>query len=59
MLEYYSGMSVNDIRARIKKESGYYPAQSTIYQWIEKFTNMAVDYYSRFTPNVGDTWIAD
>jgi transposase-like protein len=59
LLEYYSGLSVNDIRRRILQEKGYEPAQSTVYQWIDKYTQAAVDYYSQFKPNVGDTWIAD
>jgi putative transposase len=59
LMEYYSGMSVNDIRRRIKQEKGYEPAQSSIYQWIDKFTNKAVKYYSQFKPEVGDIWIAD
>ena len=57
--EYYSGMSINDIRRRIKQEKGYYPAQSTVYQWVDKFTDVAVRHYDRFKPNVGDVWVAD
>jgi putative transposase len=59
LLEHYSGLSVNDIRRRILQEKGYEPAQSTVYQWIDKYTQTAVDYYAQFKPNVGDTWIAD
>jgi transposase-like protein len=59
LLEYYSGLSVNDIRRRILQEKGYEPAQSTVYQWIDKFTDKAVKYYSQFQPKVGDTWVAD
>lgn len=57
--EYYSGMSINDIRRRIKQEKGYYPAQSSVYQWIEKFTDKAVNHFDRYRPKVGDVWIAD
>ena len=57
--EYYSGMSVNDIRSRLKQEKGYYPSPATVYQWIDKFTDKAVDHYSQYQPKVGDTWIAD
>jgi transposase-like protein len=59
LLAYYSGSSVNDIRALIKQRSDYEPAQSTVYQWIDKFTQKGVDYYAQFKPNVGDVWIAD
>jgi len=57
--EYYSGMSINDIRRRIKQEKGYYPSQSTVYQWVEKFTDIAVKYFNKYYPVVGDIWIAD
>jgi transposase-like protein len=52
-------MSINDIRRRIKQEKRYYPAQSTVYQWIDKFTDRAVKHYESYCPKVGDTWIAD
>lgn len=57
--EYYSGMSVNDIRRRIKEEEGYYPSQSTVYQWVEKFTDIAVKHFNKYYPKVGDIWVAD
>jgi putative transposase len=59
LAEYYSGLSINDIRRLSKQETGFEPAQSTIYQWIDKFTDKAVKYYAQFKPDVGDTWIAD
>lgn len=59
LLAYYSGSSVNDIRALIKQRSDYEPAQSTVYQWIDKFTTKAVDYFGQFKPKVSDRWIAD
>ena len=52
LLEYYSGLSVNDIRRRILQEKGYKPAQSTVFQWIDKFTTKAVKYYDQFQPKV-------
>lgn len=59
MNEYYAGMSINDIRRRIKQEKGYYPSQSTVYQWVEKFTDMAVNHFNQYKPQVGDVWVAD
>jgi transposase-like protein len=59
LLEYYSGLSVNDIRRRILQEKGYEPSSSTVYQWIDKFTDKAVKYYAQFQPKVGDVWTAD
>jgi transposase-like protein len=59
LMEYYSGMSVNDIRNRINQEQGYMPAQSTVYDWINKYTDKAVEYFNQYKPDVGDTWVAD
>lgn len=59
LMEYYSGMSINDIRYRINQEQGYQPAQSTVYAWIDKYTDKAVEYFNQYKPKVGDTWIAD
>jgi hypothetical protein len=30
------------------------PAASTVYQWIDKYTDKALDYYSKFQPPYGD-----
>jgi transposase-like protein len=59
LLEYYSGLSINDIRHRILQEKGYQPAQSSVYQWVDKYTDKAVKYFDQFQPKVGDTWVAD
>jgi len=59
MNEYYAGMSINDIRRCIKQEKGYYPSQSTVYQWVDKFTDMAVNHFSQYKPQVGNVWTAD
>jgi transposase-like protein len=59
LLAYYTGSSINDIRRQILQTKGYEPAQSTVYQWIDKFTSKAVEYYSQFQPKVGNVWIAD
>jgi transposase-like protein len=59
LLAYYTGSSINDIRSQILQAKGYKPAQSTVYQWIDKFTDKAVKYYGQFQPKVGNIWIAD
>lgn len=56
---YYSGMSLNDIRAFLKQEHGYYPSSSSVYEWIQKYSDRAVEYFKNFTPKVGNVWIAD
>jgi transposase-like protein len=59
LAQYYSGMSFNDIRNLLKQEYNYYPSKSVLYDWVDKYTTKAVKYFDRFTPKVGDTWIAD
>ena len=56
---YYSGMSVNDICTTLKQEHNYYPSNSIIYKWIDKYTPMAIKHFREYHPQVGDVWIAD
>jgi transposase-like protein len=56
---YYMGMSFNDIRNHLNQEQGYYPSKSVVYQWVDKYTDMAIDHFRDYKPQVGDTWIAD
>jgi putative transposase len=56
---YYSGMSVNDICTTLKQEHDYYPSNSIVYKWIEKYTPLAIKHFRDYHPQVGDIWIAD
>ena len=56
---YYAGMSFNDIRNHLNQEQGYYPSKSVVYQWVDKYTDMAIEHFRQYKPQVGDTWIAD
>jgi transposase-like protein len=56
---YYSGMSVNDICTTLKQEHGYYPSNSIVYKWIDKYTPIAIKHFKDYHPHVGDVWIAD
>ncbi len=57
--EFYSGMSVNDIRNILKQEYGYYPSKSVVYKWIVKYTDIAVKKFADYHPKVSSTWVAD
>jgi transposase-like protein len=57
--EYYSGLSINDIRNLLKQDFGYYPSQSVIFKWVNKYTDLAVKHFKDYHPQVGDQWIAD
>jgi putative transposase len=56
---YYSGMSVNDICTTLKQEHDYYPSNSVVYYWIDKYTPIVVKHFRDYHPQVGDVWIAD
>lgn len=56
---FYEGMSLNAIRGHLEQTYRNYPSDSTVYQWITKFTKVAVDYAKDIKPSVGDVWVAD
>lgn len=56
---YYSGSSISDICDHLKQEFGYYPSKHIVFNWVDKFTNIAINQFKDFHPQVGDTWIAD
>ena len=57
--EYYAGLSINDIRNLLKQDYNYYPSKSVVFQWVNKYTDIATKYFKDLHPKVGDTWIAD
>ena len=56
---YYEGMSLNAIRRHLDQMHKNYPSDSTVYDWIERFTKKAIKEAKGFTPDVGDVWVAD
>ncbi len=56
---YYEGMSIKAIRRQLGQEHGNTPSTATIYEWIQKYTQYAIDSAKDYHPKVGDTWIAD
>jgi len=57
--QYYNGMSLNAICRNIDQQYGYKPNNSTIYRWVDEFTDRAIRETKDIHPKVGDTWIAD
>ncbi|XUX00555.1 MAG: DDE-type integrase/transposase/recombinase [Dehalogenimonas sp.] len=57
--QYYTGMSIGDIALILKQEHDYLPSKRTIYRWIDKYTEWAVNQFKDERPKVGDVWIAD
>jgi len=56
---YYSGERVADIRNYLKQERCYYPAESTIYEWIAKYTALAKQLVKDNKPYVSSSWLFD
>ena len=57
--QYYSGSSLNDIRGYIEQHTGGRPSDSTVFNWIKRFSEIAIAEAEKHIPEVGDTWIAD
>jgi putative transposase len=56
---YYDGMSIKDIQGLLQQEYQNKPSKKTIYQWIDKYSDLAIKEAKDIHPHVGDTWIAD
>jgi len=56
---YYGGMSLNSIRRHLDQQYGYRPSESTLYEWLTRFSKIAIKEAKDYKPNVGDVWIAD
>jgi putative transposase len=57
--EYYAGLAINDIRNLLKQDYNYYPSKSVVFQWVNKYTDIATKQFKDYHPKVGDKWIAD
>ena len=56
---YYEGMSLAEIRRNFIQQDNNYLTRTTPYNWVQRFTKLAVDQAEKYKPNVGDIWIAD
>lgn len=56
---YYSNVKRNAIRRCLAKMYSDYPSDSTIYEWINKFTQQAIERTKEYKPEVGAVWILD
>jgi putative transposase len=56
---YYEGMSVKAIRRHLQQEYNNAPSTATIYEWIQKYTQYAIDTEKGHKPEVGNIWVAD
>jgi putative transposase len=56
---YYKGLSIDEIREHLQSEYHNTPSSSTVFKWVQKYTDDAVKECSKFRPKVGDVWVAD
>jgi putative transposase len=54
---YLEGKTLNNIRQNLQKLYNSYPSDSTLYEWIERFTKKAIAADNKLKPAVGDVWI--
>ena len=55
---YYEGVTFNAICRHLQQNYNSYLSSSTIYEWIGRFTKLAVNKSEDYKPVVGDVWIA-
>ena len=56
---YYEGMSLAEIRRNLIQQGDNYISRITAYNWVDRFTDLAVKEAEKYQPKVGDVWIAD
>lgn len=56
---YYSGMSINAIREFLHQEHENKPSSATIYEWVDKYTDLALAETKDCKISVGDKFVAD
>ena len=56
---FYEGLSLNAIRRSLDQTFNDYPSDSTVYEWVVRFTKVAIAKTKDYKAQAGDTWIAD
>lgn len=54
---YFEGKTLNIIRRNLQTLYNSYPSDSTLYNWIERFTKRAIAADNKLMPIVGDVWL--
>lgn len=57
--QYFAGYSLNDIRGHIEQQSHIRPSDSTVYEWVKRFSKVAGDKEQGSLERCGDVWQAD
>lgn len=56
---YYNGLSLSDVAEYLNETHDNPVNPSTVYRWLLKYTEQAINVFDKFTPKACDTWIAD
>ena len=56
---YYEGMSLHKIRRNLIQQHNDYISDATIYNWVKRFSTLAIMQADKFKPDVGGVWVAD
>jgi transposase-like protein len=56
---YYKRMSLMEIRRNFIQQPNDYISNATAYNWVRRFTDLAVKDIANFKPQVGSVWVAD
>ena len=56
---FYEGMSLNVVRRQLNRVYEFRPSDSTVYDWVLRFTKTSLVLAEDLTPMSGDTWIVD
>jgi len=56
---YYGGMSLKEIRRNFIQQHNDYISDATAFNWVKRFTELAVKEVAEYKPQVGSVWVAD
>ena len=56
---YYEGMSLLEIRRNLIQQHNDYISDATIYNWVKRFSKLAIMQAGKYKPEVGGVWVAD
>lgn len=56
---FYEGQSLSAVQRHMANNFNVHPSDSTVYEWVARFTKQAVAALEGLTFNVGPTWVID
>jgi len=59
LYNYYAGMSLNAICEGIKQDTGESVTDTSVYNWLAKYTAIALNEAANHRPQVGKKWVMD